>query len=229
MDGVKEAVRNNALWCDAVSRAHGADGQFLEGLWISEGPTPPFFPNAITLSPDDSGRQLAKVEMLVDGGRLENWGVKDSYCTLELGGHGFQQVLKGEWILRVPQAKGGRGKIGSTPWRVVTTERELSAWEEKWHRDNGQECTTRVFFRTMLEDPRLSFWGAFEGTRIVAGAISFRTGCVVGVSNIFPIGGFGLQCIHEIGRHYPDFPLVGYEDNKDLEAISALGFQPSVQ
>lgn len=46
------AVINNARWCDAVCRSHGYPGEFTGRLWISAGHALPFYPNAITLSPD---------------------------------------------------------------------------------------------------------------------------------------------------------------------------------
>ncbi len=46
------AVINNARWCDAVCRSHGYPGEFGGRLWISAGHALPFYPNAITLSPD---------------------------------------------------------------------------------------------------------------------------------------------------------------------------------
>jgi hypothetical protein len=46
------AVVNNARWCDAVCRSHGYPGKFGGRLWISAGHALPFYPNAITLSPD---------------------------------------------------------------------------------------------------------------------------------------------------------------------------------
>ena len=46
------AVINNARWCDAVCRSHGYPGEFTGRLWISARHALPFYPNAITLSPD---------------------------------------------------------------------------------------------------------------------------------------------------------------------------------
>lgn len=46
------AVINNARWCDAVCRSHGYPGEFTGRLWLSARHALPFYPNAITLSPD---------------------------------------------------------------------------------------------------------------------------------------------------------------------------------
>ena len=46
------AVINNARWCNAVCRSHGYPGQFTGRLWTSVRHALPFYPNAITLSPD---------------------------------------------------------------------------------------------------------------------------------------------------------------------------------
>ena len=58
-------ARNNALWCDAVCRAHGLPGEFLAGLWLNRRPVPRFYANAVTLSPKDPAGQRAWVEHLL--------------------------------------------------------------------------------------------------------------------------------------------------------------------
>jgi len=34
------AARNNARWCDAMARAHGAPGAFATQAWINRHPAP---------------------------------------------------------------------------------------------------------------------------------------------------------------------------------------------
>jgi len=49
---LRAAVMNNAGWCDAVCRSHGYPGEFTARTWISTRHDLPFYPNAITLSPE---------------------------------------------------------------------------------------------------------------------------------------------------------------------------------
>ncbi len=53
------AVANNALWCDAVCRAHGFPGVFGARLWVSTHHELTFYPNVITLRPDVTARETA--------------------------------------------------------------------------------------------------------------------------------------------------------------------------
>ena len=55
------AVLNNARWCDAVCRSHGYPGEFTGRLWISARHALPFYPNAITLSPDVTAVEAIQV------------------------------------------------------------------------------------------------------------------------------------------------------------------------
>src|SRR5439155_18863923 len=96
---LRQAVRNNALWCDTVCRTHGSPGEFLDGMWINRRPTPRFYPNAVTLSKDDKpSRHLARIHDLVDARIPGEWGVKDSFCALDLAALGFRILFEADWV-----------------------------------------------------------------------------------------------------------------------------------
>ena len=67
LDRLVLAARNNALWCDAVARAHGVKATLDDTAWTSPTRTPPYYPDAVTLSPDvrsttcSLGRRLRRV------------------------------------------------------------------------------------------------------------------------------------------------------------------------
>src|SRR3954464_2111305 len=42
------AAQNNAIWCDAVCRAHDRPGEFHEVLWLNRLGTPRFYPDVVT-------------------------------------------------------------------------------------------------------------------------------------------------------------------------------------
>ena len=103
-EAIERAALNNARWCDAVCAAHGHPGQFETGLWRNRHAAPRFYPNAVTLSRGDTASQQQRVAELVDAGLAGGWGVKDSFCTLDLGSLGFHVLFEARWISRKPAA-----------------------------------------------------------------------------------------------------------------------------
>lgn len=47
---IRQAVLNNALWCDAICRAHGGETTLTEHVWFNRRNSPPFYPNVDTLT-----------------------------------------------------------------------------------------------------------------------------------------------------------------------------------
>jgi hypothetical protein len=74
---LRAAVANNARWCDAVCRSHGRPGTFTERMWVSARHAVPFYPNAITPSPD-----VTAAETGADRAPSRPYGVKDSFARL---------------------------------------------------------------------------------------------------------------------------------------------------
>jgi hypothetical protein len=74
-DMVAVAARNNAEWCDVVTRSHGARGRFDDDAWACPVRTPPHYPDAVILVPDvDEPSLLARVDVSSPG-----CSVKDSF------------------------------------------------------------------------------------------------------------------------------------------------------
>ena len=82
------AARNNAGWCEAVARSHGAGGVFDDALWFSDRKLPPFYPNLITLTAEGEAAQRGRIASLIDRGPPLRWAVKDSFARLDLTGLG---------------------------------------------------------------------------------------------------------------------------------------------
>ena len=95
-----QAVYNNAVWCDTVSRAHGSPGEFLDTIWLNRRETPRFYPNAVTLSEAESSAQLDHIRDLIKADIPGEWGVKDSFHALDLTPLGFWVLPSAEWIYR---------------------------------------------------------------------------------------------------------------------------------
>ena len=87
------AALNNALWCDAVCRAHGGDTMLTEHVWFNRVNSPPFYPNVDTLTQAGVSAQIDAIQALLAANLTDDWGVKDSFCTLDLALLGFWQLL----------------------------------------------------------------------------------------------------------------------------------------
>lgn len=181
-------ARNNAEWCDLVCRTHGIRGAFGARAWTSPRRTPPYYPDAVTLSPEATA---ADVLDGIDAG--PGASVKDSFATLDLPG--FEILFEARWIERDPPDAGD-----PAGWRLVETAEELRAWE----RDLFSGDDDGVFRPGILAEPVEILRG--EG----GGAVLNRTGDVVGVSNVFgPDPWPGVLTM--AARLHPGRRLVGYE------------------
>ncbi len=223
---LEQAVRNNALWCEAVCRAHGSPGEFQPTIWLNRNRVPLYYPNAVTLT-GESGReqQIAAIQELAGEA-----SVKDSYRLLDLSALGFHALFDATWLWRSPRQI-EPASIAGIRWTTVRDPGELARWESAWAGLSPDETIppeSRIFLPSLLADPDVVFVAAYRETQIVAGAIGNRTGDVVGLSNQFapePKGSYWTGCIRAIQERYPGSPLVGYEHGADLDLAVSLGFE----
>ncbi len=103
------AVANNASWCAAVCGAHGHPSVRGRRLWASSGHGVPFYPDAITLSPE-----VSAAEVLAVAPPSGAFAVKDSYGTLDLAPAGFLLPIQASWIARPAAAGPASGPAGRT-------------------------------------------------------------------------------------------------------------------
>jgi len=97
------AAHNNALWCDAVCRAHDRPGEFYDTLWLTRLGAPRFYPDVVTLSGVESApAQIETIAALVGSTREREWAVKDSFQSLELNSLGFEPLFDAEWVAMSP-------------------------------------------------------------------------------------------------------------------------------
>lgn len=230
---VRLAARNNALWCDAVCRAHGVPGEFFPTVWLNRSAPPPFHSNLIVVS--DSGVHDSTLEHIRDLMSLPlaaNWAVKDSFFNLELGPLGFDPLFQATWIWREPGVDAAGGVSTDVRWSRVTASEELANWEASWaghSRNSGARSASPQFPGSLLKDAEHAFIAGLRGREIVAGGIANRTGNVVGLSNVFVSSGETIAAwtglVTAIEQAFPDFPLVGYEGGAALDAALACGFE----
>ncbi|MCX4540420.1 hypothetical protein [Streptomyces sp. NBC_01565] len=219
-DLLHSAARNNAEWCAAVSR----DGGFTEAAWTSARRTPPYYPDAVTLTRDASATALlAAVDTEAPG-----CSVKDSFAMLDLGPAGFEVLFEAQWIHRAAVTPAAvPAAVPSLRWTRVVTAGELVAWERAW---DGEESTG--LFHPGLLAPEFAFLAGHDGDgRVLAGAAAHRTGAVVGISNVFSAPGTPPDeawtgSLAALAALWPGLPLVGYESGDDLTTATRHGFTP---
>ncbi|MEV0096319.1 hypothetical protein [Streptomyces sp. NPDC050738] len=207
---VRAAALNNAEWCDAVSRTHGVKGAFGATAWTASRRTPPFYPDAVTLTAGaDTPEILGRVDIASGG-----CSVKDSFGCLDLAADGFEVLFDAQWIHR---AAGAPAPATDLQWQRVETAGELAAWEAAW--DGG---VTGLFLPDLLGDETVAVFAGYDGSTLVAGAVANRSASVVGFSNTFGAWPGALAPIAEL---WPSLPLVGYESGDDLDDALAQGFE----
>ena len=231
------AACNNAVWCDTMRRAHGAAGEFVDGLWRNPQASPPFHPNLVTLRvSQDPGVALDHARRLLASKLAGRWGIKDSFCTLELAELGFETVVDASWLWREPTR---HAPVSLAPaalpmrWEQITSPAALADWEARWSGvpapvdHDGRRAQFPV---SLLAERDVVFLGGFVGPMQVAGAILNRTDRVVGLSNVFASAEVEAAAwtgfVRSAELAFPDAPLVGWEQGRSLDLARACGFEP---
>lgn len=228
---VEQAARNNAVWCETVCRVHSTPGEFHDTLWLNRHPVPRFYPNVVTLSQDGTAAQLAHIQALVAIGLPGRWGVKDSFCSLDLAALGFQSLFEATWLWRAPFQPLPNRAASSLHWTWVQSTPELAKWETAWSGSPANNSSTpqpRLFLPALLANPEIIFIVAYQDQELVAGAIGHHTDDVVGLSNVFvppddPVA-FWAGCVAMAQRCFPGVPMVGYEHGPKLATAQEIGF-----
>lgn len=218
------AVRNNALWCDAVCRSHGVDGAVERGVWASAVRTPPLYPDAVTLSPTATPDDvLPRIDLSSPGA-----SVKDSFGSLDLSSAGFEVLFEARWIHRAATEPTPSRSEG---WGPVEGAARLLAWEAAW---SGDGESGGLFRPALLDDGAVFLAPAGTdptGTDpVTAGAIAYPGASVIGISNLFAadddLDSARRDCLRATHRLWPGVPVVGYEHGDDLAAAERQGFTP---
>ena len=212
------AVINNARWCDAVCRSHGFPGEFTGRLWVSAGHTLPFYPNAITLSPDVAAAEAIDGRGPWDPSRP--YSIKDSFARLDLAPCGLTPIFDATWIA-MPTPAGG----DEPGWDVVTDPGGLVRWEAAW---TGGDDVIGLFPPALLDDADCAVLACRRDGAQVGGAIAYTAGGVTGISNVFKSGiadePLWAGAVRAIARVRPGLPIVGYERGEDLAEARQAGF-----
>ena len=216
------AVMNNARWCDAVCRSHGYPGEFTGRLWSSPRHALPFYPNAITLSPD-----VPAAEATAGQDPSRPFGIKDSFARLDLAPEGLTPLFSAEWIALLP-APDEPSAGDDLSWETVTDPGELARWEAAWSSD-GDGDVTGLFRPALLADLHCAVLACRRDGTLVGGATAYTTGGVTGISNVFRSemadGPLWAGVVRAVAKLRPGLPIVGYEHGEDLAAARQVGFR----
>ena len=229
---MSQAALNNAEWCDAMCRAHGLPGVFAPRAWTNPARTPPFYPDAVTLSPDATPDDVLSA---IDTG--PGASVKDSFATLDLRPAGFEVLFEATWLHR---PAGPAAAADGVTWQVVEDVDTLRAWELACFDGDPQG----LFTAPLLAEPGIAVLAGVlsgevrDGTAgtgdvgdIVCGSVlnATRAGDTVGVSNVFARPGHldtaWAGTITQAAALFPGRPLVGYES--DPAPAAEHGFTPA--
>src|SRR4051794_38875530 len=133
------AARNNAEWCDAVTRSWGERGRFDAEFWLNPGAAPPLYPNAVSLA-------ATKAVPATIAEARGDFAVKDSFDLFDLQPLGFSPLFDAMWVWRDPQPE---PRTDATMWRVVRDAAALARWEAAWR---GGEPALDLFRPVLLEE-----------------------------------------------------------------------------
>jgi len=218
---------NNARWCDAVGRAHGRPGEFRPALWLNRAAMPPYYPNAVTLTPDETAAQLTAAHELAH--TRPACSVKDSFAVLDLRPLGFDVLFDATWLWRAADtpAPAAMGLV----WSAVADAAGLAHWEAAWAgHDEPPAENERIFPPALLDEPGVAFLAGTRRGGIVAVAVANETGAVVGLSNVYATDGDTevayAGALPLAARLFPGRALVGYERGDELAAARRVGFAP---
>lgn len=211
-------ARNNADWCVTVWRSHGLPVRRTPGLIFCPAPTPPFYPNAVTVSRDADPRMLAEfIAELRQTAGGPGFSVKDSFATLDLSGAGMSVLFEARWIRR---EAGGAVPSPALDWRAIADAEGLASWEAAW---NATPADAGPIFRpALLDEPRTLIAAGYDANDVIrAGGIGHDAAGVIGLSNLF--GGW-IEAEAGLAHLLPGRERVGYESGDDLKASELRGF-----
>lgn len=213
------AARNNAVWCDTVCRTHGLAGILDELAWTSPRRTPPYYPDAVTLSPE-----VGEYDILSRIDPSDGASVKDSWSRLDLTSEDFARLVVGEWLWWEAHEPTPRPRE-TLQWRRVTTPDEMKSWSRAWSADPED---AGILGSDLLAEPDVHVLAAgTSDTGIAAGCIVNVTDGVAGLSNTFAAQADQERTWHEAVAAarllVGDMPLASWDAGAGVEAAVATG------
>jgi hypothetical protein len=204
-------------WYVDMCAAHDVRSRLVDGVWRAVDPMPPLHSAALVIEPTAtiSGVRAALAE-------APHHGVADGFASLDLTELGVRQLFEATWIWRAGLAAGAVPPRG---WYRVETADQLAAWNAGWD-------TEAVIVPAMLRRPTVAVLAAGAGARVPGGCVATLGTGAVYLSNVHARGGQGpatqdwADVVAAVATTFPGRPIVGYEQDADLAAAVAAGFEP---
>lgn len=227
-DRILLAARINALWCDAVCRTYGLRTAVDELAWSVPTRTPPYYPDAVTLSPD-----LDEYDLMgrIDGS--DGASVKDSWSALDLTPDDFARLVVGQWLWH-DGSKPIADRSDSLVWHPVTSPAGMASWTAAW---SHEPDAVSILHADLLKEPGVHVLAASstdqpEGS-VVAGCIVNVTDGVAGLGNLFSrssafadpgdAGSVWASAVTAARKVVGGMPIVGWEAGANIEAAVSAG------
>jgi hypothetical protein len=226
---VRQAARNNAIWCDAVCSTHSGPGEFHPSCWLNRRGVPEYYPDLVTLTgAADIALQTEALGTLIQEASRKSLSVKDSFNCLDLRAFGFAPLFSAEWLSAAVLGTIGLEESQDVYWAPISVDADLARWEQEW-RPNVGSRTSRIFRPNLLAMPQIQFiYGLVDGVPVGGGVLAAAAG-VTGVSNVFApriATETVLQGLAKVAdARFPGLPLVGYESGDNLAAARRVGFK----
>jgi hypothetical protein len=192
-------------------------------MWLSPRHDLPFYPNAITLSPDATA---ADTQAARDPERA--YGVKDSFARLDLAPAGLAPLFDADWIAWDPALE-KQPPVKGLDWKAFDDAAGLVRWETAWA---GDDDVTGLFRPALLADPGCAILGCYRDGALAGGAIAYTAAGVTGISNMFTTvlpdaapapAMLWRSALRAAAALRPGLPIVGYEHGEDLAAAREAG------
>jgi hypothetical protein len=220
-DRIVLAARNNARWCDAVARSHGVVCTTDALAWTASSRTPPYYPDAVTLSPE-----VGEYDVLARIDDSDGCSVKDSWSRLDLTMEDFARLVVGEWVWLDPSAP--VPAPAGPSWSRVDSPEAMADWVRAWASDPDAEAILRP---SLLDEPGVHVLGARASddpmSPFASGAVVNVTGEVAGLGNVFSRDGDAERAwatAAAAARTVTDgLPLVGWEAGASVDAAVGAG------
>jgi hypothetical protein len=213
------AIRNNAEWCDAVvNGGHDGATAFTPTHWLNRALSPPFYPNLITLTPDGTAEQRAAIEAVTFE---EEWGVKDSFATLDLAPLGFELLFDAVWLWRAAR----EDETAAAGWSRATNAVKLAVWEQGF---SAGEEPLHLFRPPLLKDPDIAFFATWQKEAATQGFAANRHAGVTAISNAFTAArevAFVKDVVATASAFAKGTPLVCYMPQSETAPWRAEGFE----
>ncbi|MFK7853015.1 MAG: hypothetical protein AB8B79_02835 [Granulosicoccus sp.] len=213
---LNEAISNNAAWCDAIAASHGISAHRNESVWLSKQPMPPLYPNIVTLR---SGAVIDKLIDTINPHLPSGWGIKDSYCELELEVKGFSLAFEAQWYCRLPNQHVTEEKSPNFQVKTVRTPSELDRWAAAWGEGGA------IFNPSLLVNNSIELVYVERDGEVVSGLATNQSGDSVGITNAFGPHCDIVSCIASLAGRYPMKGIVGYDGKSEVEALCSIGFK----